>query len=779
MAPRIFAVCIGINFYPEPNQTRKSFLYGSVGDCDSFISYLTEVLGVPAAQITRLTSTQDGLRYQAVERNTDKLATYENITNALLKLSRECREDDQVLITYSGHGNRVWSIVPHWRGKENRMDETLSPMDAFMPEGRQLRDFELSYLLSKIVETKCKLTVVLDSCHSGGAFRDSDTMQQAAFHALGLRARYTIFKTMAKEPNFEESKALENEKKKYPVDRPLGRVTTGGEVVPGVSLEDLEKHWNTMQDRTENVPRHQWLLKPFGYEIWTGCLAHELSWEIYNGGRLTSALLDTLRIARNINETSLGMVYRNVFDTVYGKREAEVRDKYNNIVHREPMLQTPILLGDVDKGFLTNDTAAKQVVGIPINAIPFGNSHLDFEPFDAVEHSDDLPTLILRAGSAHGVQKGSEYAVYLWDDNLNTPPSEAQVRVVVTQVGTIASVVRVVGSPDLTLLKKVSNEQHIRGSNRMKAFYDNNSRYRMSPQDITYPWPSGCQAVLVAGPSASVKHVRLVAAGGSTIPSPWDGARNTYVRTEVPLLVVSQDSTPAGEDFQVRYSDGKYAVHGGGSSGTLLAQADSMDKALRNIVQISQYRTWLENVETTTDPEYTDLFTLEQTGRVPIEGETSAEEIKLKFSTDLEYISRFGKLHVNVALFHFSPNFGVRQIYPQEGQFESVDIGHYREITFKRQIPQGGGGSDVVKAVVYQSSTGFKSWGLPELGAEGEAGQPVRQRAELVLREPAPRMLAELDSVPGTTGNDVPAVKDGERAGYEKYWLLQVSITDV
>jgi len=133
-----------------------------------------------------------------------------------------------------------------------------------------------------------------------------------------------------------------------------------------------------------------------------------------------------------------------------------------------------------------------------------------------------------------------------------------------------------------------------------------------------------------------------------------------------------------------------------------------------------------------------------------------------------------------MALFHFSPNFGVRQIYPQEGQFESIDIGHFREITFKRQIPQQGGARlDVVKAVVYQSSTGFKSLELPELGAEGEAGQPVRQRAELVLREPAPKVLAELDPVPGTTGNDLPAVKDGERAGYEKYWLLQVPITNM
>ena len=618
MAPRIFAVCIGINFYPNKDRNSASSLSGAVGDCDSFISYLTEDLAVPAAQIKRLTSTKDD-NYEAVERNTDKLATYENITNALLNLSQECREGDQALITYSGHGNRVWSIVPDWRGKENRMDETLTPMEGFMPGGRELRDFELSYLLSKIVETKCRLTVVLDSCYSGGAFRDPDPMQQEAFLTSGLRARYTIFKTMAQDLSPKDSKALEAEKKKYPVDRPLGRVTTGGEVVPGVSLEDLQKHWNTMQGRTENVPRHQWLVKPFGYEIWTGCLAHELSWEINGGGRLTSALVDTLRIDRNISKTSLGMVYRNVFDRVYGKREYVLRDQYNQVKHREPMLQTPVLLGDVGRGFLTNETTTEQVVGIPISAIPFGNSHLTFEPFDADEQNDDLPTLILRAGSAHGVTQGSEYAVYLWNDNLNTPPSEAQARVVITQVGTVASVVRVVGSPDLTLLTKVSNEQHIRASNLMKAYYDKFQdwfeTHIMPPQDITYPWPSGCQAVLVAGPSASVKHVRLVAAEGSAIPSPWDGVRNTYVRTEVPLLVVSEDSTPIGEDFQVRYNDGKYTVHDRGSSGALLAQADSVDKALRNIVQISQYRTWLGSVETTTDPENTDLFTLEQTGR--------------------------------------------------------------------------------------------------------------------------------------------------------------------
>jgi len=618
MNPRIFAVCIGIDFYPNANQTTTNFLSGCVGDCDSFTAYLTEVLNVPAAQITRLTSTKEDKAYLAVERNTDKLATYENISNALLKLSRECGENDQVLVTYSGHGNRVWSIVPHWRGKENRMDETLAPMDAFMPGGRELRDFELSYLLGKIVDTKCRLMVVLDSCYSGGAFRDPTPMQQMAFLSSGFRARYTIFKTMAQDLTPQETRDLEVEKKKYPVDRPLGRVTTGGVVVPGVSLEDLQKHWDTVQDRTENVPTHQWLVKPFGYDIWTGCLAHELSWEINGGGRLTSALVDTLRIAAS-KQTSLGMVYRNVFDTVYGKRKYVLKDRQGNITYQEPMLQTPVLLGNTDKGFLTNDTVTKQVVGIPINAIPYPNSTLTFEPFDAEKQDDDFPTLILRIGSAHGAQKGSEYAVYLWNANLNTPPAEDQVRVVITEVGTIASVVRVVGSPDLTSFAKVSNEQHIRTSNRMKAYYDKFpdyfETYPMPPQDIIYPWPSGCQAVPVAGPSASVKRVRLVSVGDPAIPAPWDGPRNAYVRTEVPLLVVSEDNTPPGEDFKVRYSDGKYEVHDGVSNGALLAQADSVEKALRNIVQISLYRTWLNLEITTTDPENTDLFTLEQTGR--------------------------------------------------------------------------------------------------------------------------------------------------------------------
>jgi len=164
---------------------------------------------------------------------------------------------------------------------------------------------------------------------------------------------------------------------------------------------------------------------------------------------------------------------------------------------------------------------------------------------------------------------------------------------------------------------------------------------------------------------------------------------------------------------------------------------------------------------------------------VPVEGESNVEQITVKFTTDLNYIDQYEKLHVNMALFYFSPTFGVRQIYPQDGQFESVDIGDFREVTFKRQILQGGAGSGVVKAVVYQSSTGFKCWELPDLGAEGEAGQPLRQTAELILIEPAPDVLKKLDPVPGTKGNDRAAANDGERKGYEKYWLLQVPIKDV
>lgn len=741
MAPRIFAVCIGINFYPDPDTPSLS---ACVSDCDSIISYLTEVLEVPATQITRLTSTKHRTEYRAIE-DSDHLATYQNITKALLKLSQEREKDDQVLVTYSGHGSRDWTIVPGWRGKNNHMDEGLVPMDVYLPGGRFLRDFELSYLLGMIVKKECRLTVVLDSCHSGGAFR-------APQRETGRRVRKTELINMTQDRD-PAQQAAANER--YAQEKPLG----------GVSLDQLQEHWDMMQDRTENVPKHQWLVKPFGYEIWTGCLQHELSWEIAGSGRLTGALVDSLRSSRNPTTTSLGLLYRNVYDLTYDKNWYR-RIEQGRVMHQEPILQTPILLGDVDRGFLTEYAAPKQIVGIPIHAVPYNNYGAEFTPFDASEHND-FPTLILRAGSAHGVQKGSEYAVYLWDEKLNNPLPESRIKVVITHVGTVASVVRLTGSPDLSLFEQVSIGQHTRQSNRMDEYYKSDTWLAleefMYPQNITFPWPSGCQAVLASGPPANVKRVRLVATGGTPFPAPWDGATNKYVRAEVPLLIVS-----TGENFQVKSNDGQYEVHDAGSD-AVLSKADSVEKALRNIVHISQYRTWfgLEGSGTRRDKDNIDLFTftLEKPERVPGEGNT--EKIKLKFKIDLDYVNTYGSAHANLALFHFSPNFGIRQIYPQVGQFETIDAGDLREISFEREIPEVGPGKDVVKAVVYQCSTGFKMWELPELGKEGQAGQPVRQSMELSLSDSAPEEEESEDN----------AVADWEAQDWDKYWLLQEPIS--
>lgn len=563
-----YALCIGINFYPNLRKDRFSSLKGCVNDAKSLASYLQNTAKVPEANITLLTSTWAENRYSAVEDNTPRLANYANITNGLLKLAEKAKAGDRVIVTYSGHGGREWTLVPEWRGKTNGMDETLVPMDALQPGGLHVRDFELSYLLGKIAKKEgVKLLVVIDSCHSGGAFRDADPEEQ---EKIGLKAR-TIFKTLkkAQDRSKEENEMLRSQIENYKNRLPLG--ADPAKNTKGVSMTELQDHWNIMQDRTENIPAQQWMVKPLGYDIWTGCLAHELSWETEGAGRLTSALVDsleTMKIGRNLGEVSLAMLYRNVYDRVYEK----------HVTKGEELLQTPVLIGELQGGFLTAGIDHKPTVtGIPIHALPFRPE------LDNARAVDTIPKLILRAGTAHGVVKDSEYAVYLWNENLEAPRGANGVRVVVTDVGPIASKVSVIGSPtDMEIFKKVSEAQHQRQKDRMDAFYKDKRYY----QEMSIPWPSGCQAVLISGPAAEAKKVAL-AGTGSSLPNPWNEGKKLYVRGTVPLLVVPE-GTAGSTDFRISVGGGgKCEVSDGGSK---LGQADNLELALQQIMQVAKFR---------------------------------------------------------------------------------------------------------------------------------------------------------------------------------------------
>lgn len=103
----------------------------------------------------------------------DEEATHERILRAFeLALLRRARPEVELFFYFSGHGSRA--PVPKGTGDADGLGATLICHDsraAGRAGGRDLFDFQLASLVSALEERGARATVVLDSCHSGGALR--------------------------------------------------------------------------------------------------------------------------------------------------------------------------------------------------------------------------------------------------------------------------------------------------------------------------------------------------------------------------------------------------------------------------------------------------------------------------------------------------------------------------------------------------------------------------------------------------------------------------------
>jgi hypothetical protein len=169
--PNIHALLIGIDYY-KPNSFYKS-LQGCVRDINLVDDYLRRTLQIPAERIRKLTSpNQEDSTLSEVRAGNepDVLSTYENIVKAFNEITEKAQPQELVYIHYSGHGGRATTIYSELKG-DGQNDEGIVPMDIGEQDGRYLRDIELATLLKRMTDKGLGVTVVLDSCHSGGATR--------------------------------------------------------------------------------------------------------------------------------------------------------------------------------------------------------------------------------------------------------------------------------------------------------------------------------------------------------------------------------------------------------------------------------------------------------------------------------------------------------------------------------------------------------------------------------------------------------------------------------
>lgn len=156
-APLYHVLLIGCDTYPAPYKS----LSGCVNDIDVIADLLddgpADGIGPGNIRITRLAAPR-----AAPDAATD-LPTRGRIVQELQRLAGdEVRQQDRVLIYYSGHGAQV-----QWQGSSVR-HESIVPVDL-----QPIYDVEMSGLLHGITRRTTDVTLVLDSCHSEGATRDA------------------------------------------------------------------------------------------------------------------------------------------------------------------------------------------------------------------------------------------------------------------------------------------------------------------------------------------------------------------------------------------------------------------------------------------------------------------------------------------------------------------------------------------------------------------------------------------------------------------------------
>ncbi|HVE59859.1 MAG TPA: caspase family protein [Pyrinomonadaceae bacterium] len=299
--PNMFALLIGIDRYsqvPLDDGIYYPHLRGCVRDIEHVEQMLRSRLNLADDQITKRISSHTN-----PEANGDaakNLPTYENLVSAFKKITNDAERGDLVYIHYSGHGGRSATMFKDLKG-ERGLDESLVPCDIGENGACYLRDIEMAYLLKAMSEKGLIVTLVLDSCHSGGATRGSGG---------GFPRGITGIST-TKPP--EESSVA-----------PIDEMVQAFRQLPAAAT------------RSVNAASGWGLPTPKDCVIIAACRANELANEFaFDGkernGALTYWMLDSLR------QLGPGYTYKMLYDRVVAK------------VHSKFVDQTPQLEGDSNR----------------------------------------------------------------------------------------------------------------------------------------------------------------------------------------------------------------------------------------------------------------------------------------------------------------------------------------------------------------------------------------------------------------------------------------------
>jgi Caspase domain len=302
----MYALLIGIDYY----QTQKyPNLEGCVHDIDLVAGYLENTVHIPSERTWKLTAPNPETSVLSTVRASTKpnaSPTYENIVNAFREVTETAQSGDFVYIHYSGHGGRAATIYPELKKGENQYDEGLVPVDIGQKNGRYLRGVELATLLKRMTDKGLVLTVILDSCHSGGATR-GDKAIRGSTPDLSQRPTDCSFATR----------------------------------------EELISNWLTLSEGAK--PDNAGVLPAKDYVLLAACRPTEFAYEYSppnseKHGALTYWMINTLGVS-----PSAGLSFKSLHDRISAKIQSEFSNQ-----------QSPMLLGDGTRSIFGSDQVSTQ-----------------------------------------------------------------------------------------------------------------------------------------------------------------------------------------------------------------------------------------------------------------------------------------------------------------------------------------------------------------------------------------------------------------------------------
>jgi hypothetical protein len=293
--PNIYALLIGIDYY-QPNRLYKS-LKGAVRDINLVADYLLKTLKIPSERIFKLTSPNPEVA-ETIETK-DPEPTYANIVAKFNAITEIAQPGEQVYVYYSGHGAKAITVYPELKGGADQYDEGIVPMD-IGNGGRYLLDVELTTLLKRMTDKGLIVTVIMDSCHSGGVTRGDAAIRSG-----------------------EEPDTTPPEKESLVAKD-----------------EELIKNWKTLTGGLDGDVA--WVPPANNYVLLAACRPNEYAYEYAFDGKERHGAL-TYWLIQTLATSSTGLSFRKLYDRVC----AQIQSKFPQ--------QLPMLVGDGTRAVFGNE----------------------------------------------------------------------------------------------------------------------------------------------------------------------------------------------------------------------------------------------------------------------------------------------------------------------------------------------------------------------------------------------------------------------------------------